>query len=206
MMKSCKLMAFRFSERSVCFFFIIASIFHYGQSLSAEKAGVYIHEDAVIIYNSELKDEKTGRSKEISPKVEVTGTEYLYIKEGTVVSGIENIHVSKTKKSSSSRQQKVIAKREVSPRKVKKNNLSGPTQTITARPEQNSVYATSLSAQSVCVAPGSHYQNFILHYTAEYISRTRYNEYINQDYHYRYSVLLKNIIDGGGIRPPPFHC
>lgn len=208
MMKSCKLMALRFSERVVFFFFIIASIFHYGQSLSVENSGVYIQEGTVITNNSESVNESAGLDKEANPKITITGKGYLYIKKGTLVSGIEDISVSRTKKSSSpsSPKQKVIAKKEVSRKKAKRENLSASTQNFTTQPERNNIYAASLSGQSVCVTPGSHYQNFIFYHTIRYISAIQHDEYIRTNYHYRYSVLSKNIIDGGGIRPPPFHC
>jgi len=206
MMKSCKLMAFRFSERAVCFFFIIASIFHFGQS-SVENSGVYIQEGTLTTNSSESKEETSETVKETTPKITIIGKEFLYVKKGTVVSGIKDIPVDRTikKTDSSSSQKKAITKKETR-KKITKENPSVSTQNIRTQPDQNSFYAASLSGQTVCVTPGSHYQNFIFYHTIRYISAIQHDKYINTNYHYRYSVFSKNIIDGGGIRPPPFHC
>ncbi|SHF48053.1 hypothetical protein, partial [Chryseobacterium takakiae] len=99
MKKSCKLMVFRFSERVVCLFFIIASIFNFGQSLSTENSG-YIHfqDDILITNNIESKEEVAVRGKEISPDVTVSGEEYIYVADGTSLYGIDKKTVNRIAK------------------------------------------------------------------------------------------------------------
>lgn len=109
MMKSCKLMALRFSERVVFFFFIIASIFHYGQSLSAENPGVYIQEGTVITNNSESVDESAGLDKEANPKITVTGKEHLHI-SGAIVYGLQGTPADKIKVKADALSQKLQTK------------------------------------------------------------------------------------------------
>lgn len=206
--KSFKLLAFCFSKRSIFLFFIIFSIFHFGQSLSTENSGVYIQKGTLITSNSKLKDETVEVDKESATKITITGKEYLYIKKCTVVSGLKDIPEDQTIKKAnlSAPKKKSIAKRNILPKKNTKENLSVSVHNIKTQPEPNNFYASSLSGQTVCVALGSHYQNFIFCHTIRFISTVHHDKYSNLNYHYRYFVLLKNIIDGGGIRPPPFYC
>lgn len=218
MTKSFKLLTFCFSKKSIFLFFIIFSIFHFGQSLSTDNSGVYIQKDTLITSNSELKDETVKADKESATKIIITGKEYLYIKKCTVVSGLKDIHEDQTikKVNLSAPKNKAIAKRNIKnkanakrnilPKKNTKENLSVSVHNIKTQPEPNSFYASSLSGQTVCIPRGSHYQNFIFCHTIRFISTVHHDKYSNLNYHYRYFVLSKNIIDGGGIRPPPFYC
>ncbi|MFN4363327.1 hypothetical protein [Chryseobacterium hispalense] len=207
MMKCCKLIAFCFFKRAVCFFFIIASIFHFGQSLTSDNPEIHIQDGAIIANSSEGSDETAEIDNEASPKITVTGKEHFYIAGGEIY-GLQDTPAKKTTENAegSSPRLKTKSKKEEFQRKTVKDYTVHPDQKITTQPERNSFYAASLSGQTVCVAPGSHYQNFIFYHTIRYISAIQHEEYIEINYHYRYSVFSKNIIDGGGIRPPPFYC
>lgn len=202
-----KLQPFRFSGRAICFFFIITSIFHSGQSLTLDNPAVYIKKGTVITDNSKQADKPVKTNRINISKITFAGKGYLYIKEGTVVYGVQSAEADKiAKKTGSSSSQHKTTQKEISRKKVTKDDLRAFSQKITTQPDRNNLYAASLSGQPVCVAPGSHYQNFIFYHTIRYISAVLHEEYIVINYHYRYSVFSKNIIDGGGIRPPPFHC
>lgn len=215
MMKCIKQIAFCLFKRAVCFFFIIASVFHFSQSLSIEDPEVYIQEGTLIANNegsttannSESDGEVSEADKETNPKITVTGKEHLYIAGGAIY-GLQDAPVEKLKGKADvlSQNAKSTANNELSTKKAVQEHRINPDQKITTQPERNCFYASSISGQTVCVAPGSHYQNFIFHHIIRYISLIRYDEYINPNYNYRYAVSSKNIIDGGGIRPPPFHC
>ncbi|NML59383.1 hypothetical protein [Chryseobacterium cheonjiense] len=198
-----------FFRKLGAFFIIITSVFHYGQSFTSDNPAVYIREGTVLTQNYESKEEVSETSKENTSEIIITGKEHLHTANGAIVYGIKNISANTIKKNEIffSRQQKIIEdKKEVSWKKTLKNKPSVPAQNIRTQPDQNRFYAASLSGQTVCVTPGSHYQNFIFYHTIRYVSAIQHDEYINTNYHYRYSVFSKNIIDGGGIRPPPFHC
>jgi len=198
-----------FFRKLGAFFIITTSVFHYGQSFTSDNPAVYIREGTVLTQNYESKEEVSETRKKNRSEIIITGKEHLYTANGTIVYGIKDISADTIKKNEIffSRQQKIIEyKKEVSRKKTLKNNPSVPAQNIRTQPDQNRFYAASLSGQTVCVTPGSHYQNFIFYHTIRYISAIQYDEYININYQYRYSVFSKNIIDGGGIRPPPFHC
>jgi len=198
-----------FFRKLGAFFIIINSVFHYGQSFTSDNPAVYIREGTVLTQNYESKEEVSETSKENRSEIIITGKEHLHTANGAIVYGIKDISANKIKKNEIffSRQQKIIEyKKEVSRKKTLKNNPSVPARNIRTQPDQNSFYTASLSGQTVGVTPGSHYQNFIFYHTMRYISAIQHDEYINTNYHYRYSVFSKNIIDGGGIRPPPFHC
>jgi len=200
-------MAFCLFKGAVYFFFIIASVFHSGQSLTSDNSGVYIQEGTVITNNSESVNESAGLDKEANPKITVTGKEHLHISGGAVY-GLQDTPADKIKVKAGALSQKLQTKikKEVFRKKAKRENLSASTQNFTTQPERNNIYAASLSGQSLCVTPGSHYQNFIFYHAIRYCSAVQHDEYIIINYHYHYSVFSKNIIDGGGIRPPPFHC
>jgi len=185
MMQSVIRQVFRFSGRLVCFMFIIASVFHFGQSFSPDS---------------------TSKENNHSGSAIVTGQEHIYITGGISFYGLDERSVNKIakRKVSVSSPQKSIAKREPVRKKTTRDKPAANAQSITFLPEGNYVRNISLSGQATCTAPGSHHQNFIFLQDTKDLSTKYNNEYIFQNYHYLFSGFSKNIIDGGGIRPPPF--
>lgn len=205
MMQSVIRQIFRFSGRFTCFMVIIASVFHFGQSFPADSASVYpqgISSDK----NNETRNRTVSTENNHSGEVVITGEEHIYIAEGVSFYGLDERSVNKIakRKGSVSPPQKAIAKREPARRKATRDKPVENLQSITSLPEGNSLRNISLSGQAACTTPGSQHQNFIVLQDTRSISTIQYNLYIFQDYHYLFSVFSKNIIDGGGIRPPPF--
>lgn len=205
-MQSGKMKVFRFFERFTYFILVIASVFHLGQSFSADSPSVHIQERISAVTTHENEDNVTAKENNNSAVTIVTGEEYLHIASGANLFGWGSGNSIRTRKKerSLSTPQKTIAKKERRKNSCRHNPVV-QTRFCTTIPEHNNVQHISLSGQVICTVPGSHHQNFIFIQNTGYISTKYNNEYIFHNYQYLFSVFSKNIIDGGGIRPPPAH-
>ncbi|MEC3875655.1 hypothetical protein [Chryseobacterium salviniae] len=209
-MKSVMPQVFRFSERLLCFIMVIASVLYSGQSFSTDSPAIYIKEGTLVATNYESEAMAAGeKQKDTSESLILTGEEYLYIAEGTVVYTLDKAPVNtsvKKETAASLPQKRSIAEN----KSVRKKNVTGNSLTsrksISAFPEQNAVHYISVSGQAVCAAPGNHHQNLIYYQQIRHMSAGQPDEYIPENYYFLFSAFSSNCIGAGGIRPPPFHC
>lgn len=195
----------RFSGRRICFLFIIASVFHFGQSFSTDSTSVYPYA-RTSAKNDELQKTAATKSNNGAEITAVTGEEHIYIAEGISFYGIDEKSVNNItkRKTSVPQPQKPIAKKESARKKATANKPVVKTQSITSLPERNTQHYIPLSGQAIGVAPGTAAYHFILYQYTEYIVQGNTDEYIIQNYHYLFSSYSKNKRSGSGIRPPPF--
>ncbi len=210
MMKSGTVQVFRFLGRLSCIFLMITSTLHFGQSFSAENAAIHIQEETVIAasYLPSVGKPETDNGN-IPEAAVITGKEHLYIVSGAVVyveSKSSGSPVKKAKRQRSvSAPQKAISKKKER-KDTHRNYPAAQTRFCTAFPEGSNVQHVSLSGQIACTGPGSYDRNFIFLQEIRYLSTAQYDEYIRQNYTFHFSLFSANNINGGGIRPPPFHC
>lgn len=207
-MQSVKKQVSLFSGRFIFFILVIASIFHFGQSSSPDSSSLLIHKKNVLNEHNEIKESTGSKNNNASEATVITGEEYIYIAEGISFYGLDEKSLNKItkRKTSAPQPQKSIAKKENVGKKAITNKPVVHAQLITSLPENNNFQHILLSGQIVCTVPVSHGQIYVFLQNIRYIPTTYDDEYSRRNYHFHFSVLSKNIIDGGGIRPPPAHC
>ncbi len=207
-MHSVKKQIFLISGRFMCFILIIASVFHFGQSISSDNPSAYVQEGTsqVIIHETERSTD-AGKNYNSGNSI-IAGQEYIYIAEGASFYGIDEKSVNKItkRKASSPQPEKSIAKKEPARKKAITHKPVLHPEPITCLPGHSNIHLNSLSGQAVCVAPGSHDRNFIFFQYVRYHSTGYFDGYIDPNYHYLFSTYSKTNRNGGGIRPPPFPC
>lgn len=206
-MKSVKKQVFRIFGRFAFFIVVIASMFHFGQSFSADSSSEFILEKVVISKHNEIQNEAAAKNNNPSEFTSVTGEEQIFITEGTSFYGLDERLVNKIIKGKTfvSQPQKRTVKRPVR-KKTITNKPVYHTQSVTYLPEHNNVQHISLLAQRVCTVPGNHDQDFIFFQHIKYSITGYFNKHIHPNFHFLFFAISKNSINGGVIRPPPAYC